>query len=385
MKEPSGFDSTLTPGMVSRIYSASNTALSETQVINARTVQHNAPINPGNSGGPLFDDCGTVIGVNSFSPKGAQGLFFSIHSGEVIRFLRELNIGYSSIGHACMGSSLSSGSGLLLPLIIGMAAALAVVAVVFAWRGGAAVGAVGQYVSRRLTGIRGQPSPPAGARCAACAGGGKQLGADRGRPLPATARGREGLRARGGTHGRRRSRAAVRDRHRGRRHGILGPRPPGDRCPGPARHHHRSEFFQRHVPQRRPASTATQAEVGDVLRFGNAEFKLAAGAVAAAVGGGTRRRPRSQRLDAVGLRPLGPRVAVRAAAAGAQRPCGRAGHLDRRPRPQPRPVRDRRRQRLGRARADHLRRTPGPEPARPRLHQRHPPRRHRARLPRRRR
>src|SRR5262249_58940840 len=43
---------------------------------------------------------------------------------------------------------------MLLPLIIGMAVALAAVAVVFAWRGGAAVGAVSQFVSRRLTGIR---------------------------------------------------------------------------------------------------------------------------------------------------------------------------------------------------------------------------------------
>ena len=60
MKEPSGFDSTITPGMVSRIYSATNTPLTQTQVINARTVQHNAPINPGNSGGPLIDSCGTV-------------------------------------------------------------------------------------------------------------------------------------------------------------------------------------------------------------------------------------------------------------------------------------------------------------------------------------
>ena len=149
--------------MVSRIYSATNTALSETQVINARTVQHNAPINPGNSGGPLFDDCGTVVGVNSFSPKGAQGLFFSIHSGEVIRFLRELNISYAAISHACFATSLSGGGGMLLPLIIGMAAALAIVAVLFAWRGGAAVGAVGQYMSRRLTGNRGRgggsPSP----------------------------------------------------------------------------------------------------------------------------------------------------------------------------------------------------------------------------------
>ncbi|HZT49498.1 MAG TPA: FHA domain-containing protein [Hyphomicrobiaceae bacterium] len=154
MKEPSGLDSTITPGMVSRIYSATNTALTQTQVLNARTVQHNAPINPGNSGGPLVDECGAVVGVNSFSPKGAQGVFFSIHSAEVIRFLRELNIAYASVGKTCLMGSLSGGSGLVLPIMIGMAVTLAVVAVLFAWRGGAAVGAVGQYVSRRFTGIR---------------------------------------------------------------------------------------------------------------------------------------------------------------------------------------------------------------------------------------
>jgi pSer/pThr/pTyr-binding forkhead associated (FHA) protein/S1-C subfamily serine protease len=160
MREPSGFDSTITPGMVSRIYSATNTPLTQTQIINARTVQHNAPINPGNSGGPLIDsNCGTVVGVNSFSPKGAQGVFFSIHSGEVTRFLRELNISYAAVGHACL-SALNPGGGLLLPVLIGMAVTLAVIAVVFAWRGGAAVGAVGQYVSRRFTGVR-KGAPPA--------------------------------------------------------------------------------------------------------------------------------------------------------------------------------------------------------------------------------
>ena len=46
-----------------------------------------------------------------------------------------------------MASSLSSGGGLLLPLIIGMAATLAVVAVVFAWRGGAAETTVSPKVS----------------------------------------------------------------------------------------------------------------------------------------------------------------------------------------------------------------------------------------------
>ena len=202
--------------MVSRIYSASNTALSETQVINARTVQHNAPINPGNSGGPLFDDCGTVIGVNSFSPKGAQGLFFSIHSGEVIRFLRELNIAY-----AVDRPRLHRG----LPLQRRRPAA-------------AADHRHGGHAGRRRRGVclarrRGgggrrpirepppdghpgaRPSPPAGRDAPREPAAADELGADRGRPLPAAGRGREGLRARGGTHGRRRPGPAVRD-HRSR-------------------------------------------------------------------------------------------------------------------------------------------------------------------------
>src|SRR5262249_32896811 len=70
MKEPSGFDPTVTPGTVSRISSATNAALADQQVLNARTVQHNAAINPGNSGGPLLDACAAVIGVNSFFAKG---------------------------------------------------------------------------------------------------------------------------------------------------------------------------------------------------------------------------------------------------------------------------------------------------------------------------
>src|SRR2546423_7102853 len=45
MKEPSGFDSTLTPGMVSRIYSVDYTALIETEAINPRTAPRYAPIN----------------------------------------------------------------------------------------------------------------------------------------------------------------------------------------------------------------------------------------------------------------------------------------------------------------------------------------------------
>jgi pSer/pThr/pTyr-binding forkhead associated (FHA) protein len=284
MKEPSGFDSTLTPGMVSRIYSASNTALSETQIINARTVQHNAPINPGNSGGPLFDDCGTVVGVNSFSPKGAQGLFFSIHSGEVIRFLRELNISYAAIGHACFATSLSGGGGMLLPLIIGMAAALAIVAVLFAWRGGAAVGAVGQYMSRRLTGNRGRgggsPSPREGARQPAAQMNFAQTAAAI--SLQPSAGGKAFALEAG--------RTAMVGRSR--------------QCQIPieddtvSSNHARIEInaqTQRIVVTDLNSSNGTfvngsrinsaQAQVGDTLRFGTAEFQLITGSMPAGVGG----------------------------------------------------------------------------------------------------
>lgn len=147
MKEPSGFDSTITPGVVSRIYSATNTVLSEQQVLNARTVQHNAAINPGNSGGPLFDSCGAVLGVNSFFPKGAQGVFFSIQTGEVTRFLRELGIAHSTIGHPCLTASFSGSGGIMIPMLLAMSAALALAAVAFAMRKGATVGDLRRYVT----------------------------------------------------------------------------------------------------------------------------------------------------------------------------------------------------------------------------------------------
>ncbi len=271
-KEPSGLDSTVTPGVVSRIYSASNTALSETQVINARTVQHNASINPGNSGGPLFDECGTVIGVNSFTPKNAQGLFFSIHSGEVIRLLRELNIAYAAVGHACMAASLSSGGGLLLPLIIGMAALLAIVAVAFAWRGGAAVSAV----SRRLTGVRGKGSPEeheathdpaadamsqaqtAGALSLQPVAGGKTVALDVGRTV-VVGRGRQ-------------CEITIDDDTVSSNHARLEVNSKGQRVTVTDLQSSNGTY----INGKRISSG--QAQAGDALRFGSADFKLMAGA-----------------------------------------------------------------------------------------------------------
>jgi pSer/pThr/pTyr-binding forkhead associated (FHA) protein len=274
MREPSRFDSTLTPGMVSRIYSAT-AVVSKTQTISARTVQHNAPINPGNSGGPLIDECGTVVGVNSFSPPNAQGIFFSIHSGEVIHLLRELNIGYAAVGHACLTASLSGGGDLVLPLIIGMAVTLAAIAVVFAWRGGAAVGAVGHYVSRRLTGIRQRgagpaereparapPSPMNLAQTAAALAlqplaGGRSFVLEAGHTV-VLGRGRQ-------------CEIPLVDDTVSSSHARLEAKAQGQRVAVTDLNSSNGTFLNG------SRITTAQAQVGDVLRFGNAEFKLMAG------------------------------------------------------------------------------------------------------------
>jgi pSer/pThr/pTyr-binding forkhead associated (FHA) protein/S1-C subfamily serine protease len=277
MKEPSSFDSTITPGMVSRIYSATNTALSETQVLNARTVQHNAAINPGNSGGPLFDACGAVVGVNSFFPKGAQGVFFSIHAGEVTRFLREQNIAYSTIGRPCLSASLSSGSGLMIPLLVAMSAALALAAMFFAMRKGHSMATIGQYVSG-LTRMRRPPAlltreartpvplmnwaNPAGAiSLQSTATDGQSYGLDGGRAL-VVGRGRQ-------------CEIAIDNDTVSTSHVRLQYNPQSQLVAVTDLGSSNGTFVNG------SRVTSAQAQVGDLLRFGTAEFRLAAGAAPA--------------------------------------------------------------------------------------------------------
>jgi S1-C subfamily serine protease len=122
-------ESTVTTGVVSRM-TFTNLKVSETQILSARTVQHNSAINPGNSGGPLFDACGLVVGVNTLQGLNSQGLFFSIHANEVGRFLRESQIAFASTSRPCSGAL---GSG-LVPLLVGLSAALALAAAAFVIR-----------------------------------------------------------------------------------------------------------------------------------------------------------------------------------------------------------------------------------------------------------
>ncbi len=59
------------------------------------TLLHTAPIGGGNSGGPLVDNCGRIVGINSFgslSNGNDAEFFFAIAASEIMKFLRKANV-----------------------------------------------------------------------------------------------------------------------------------------------------------------------------------------------------------------------------------------------------------------------------------------------------
>ena len=69
------------------------------------TIVHTAKISRGNSGGPLVDQCGRIVGINTFITRADDGdspFAFAISTRELARFLSDAGQAYTSIGTPCI-------------------------------------------------------------------------------------------------------------------------------------------------------------------------------------------------------------------------------------------------------------------------------------------
>ncbi len=84
-------DMTMTGGVFSHVLDNSKTQ-------SGTVLQHDAVISGGNSGGPLVNAKGQVVGVNTWSSNKAEGVYWSIATEEVTRFLDDNDMDYILAG-----------------------------------------------------------------------------------------------------------------------------------------------------------------------------------------------------------------------------------------------------------------------------------------------